>query len=687
MESLSRPAYLVHRWADVERVLRDSETFSSSINGEHMGQFMGELILAMDGAGAPRVPQPRGQGVPGVARSSGGTPSSCGPPIDGLLDGIAPLGRADLVVDLTSKYPVQVICGIVGVPLEDQRAVPPVGRGDQHRSARTRAGHARVAGDARLPRRRSSRTAAASRRDDLISDLVHAEVDGERLTDEQDLRLPAPAAARGRGDDVPRDGQRAARAADASRRAATRRRRPRARAGGDRGDAALGDVGDDGEPRRRGHRHRDRRRARSRRARRSASITGSANHDETRFDDADEWTSAGPPSTTSRSAPARTSASACTSPGSSSASGSTRSSTGCRTCASTPTRPRPSSRGTAFRGRRHAPGAVRRDVTARVLVTRRLPDGGLDPSRPATSSCSATTTSRSPPTSWWRRCRDVDAIVCHLTDRIDARRDRGGRRPASGRRQRGRRATTTSTSPPQHELGVAVCNTPGVLDETTADLAFAPDPRRVAGRASEAERDLRAGRWTGLGHRPVPRASTCTAPRSVSSATAASAGPSPAAPRGSACEVLHHARTRHRRSPGACADLDELLRRSPTSVSLHVPLSARDPSPDRRPPAGADEADRGAREHRARARWSTRRRWPSRSRTGTIFAAGHRRLRARARGAPAAARGAPHGAAPPHRQRHRRDPHAHGAGRGRGGARGAGRRAAGEPGDGVIAAR
>ena len=36
-----------------------------------------------------------------------------------LLDVIAPLGRADLVRDITAKYPVQVICGIVGVPIED----------------------------------------------------------------------------------------------------------------------------------------------------------------------------------------------------------------------------------------------------------------------------------------------------------------------------------------------------------------------------------------------------------------------------------------------------------------------------------------------------------------------------------------------------------------------------------------
>ena len=47
-------------------------------------------------------------------------------------------------------------------------------------------------------------------------------------------------------------------------------------------------------------------------------------------------------------------------------------------------------------------------------------------------------------------------------------------------------------------LGIAVCNTPGVLDQTTADLAFLLI--LAASRlASGAEADLRAGRWAGWG--------------------------------------------------------------------------------------------------------------------------------------------------------------------------------------------
>ena len=47
-------------------------------------------------------------------------------------------------------------------------------------------------------------------------------------------------------------------------------------------------------------------------------------------------------------------------------------------------------------------------------------------------------------------------------------------------------------------LGVTVCNTPGVLDATTADLAFLLILAASRG-ATQAEADLRHGRWTGWG--------------------------------------------------------------------------------------------------------------------------------------------------------------------------------------------
>ena len=181
---------------------------------------------------------------------------------------IAPLGRADLVQPSRSQYPVQVICGIVGVPLEDHEQFAQWAEEINTGPLQPEQGHGRVAGDARLPRAAGRAAPARSRRGDLLTDLVHAEIDGERLTDEKlygFLRLLLPAGAETTFRVM---GNALLRAAVASRRARRGARRPDADPRGDRGDVAVGDVGDDGEPRR-DRRHRDRAAARSRPVRRS----------------------------------------------------------------------------------------------------------------------------------------------------------------------------------------------------------------------------------------------------------------------------------------------------------------------------------------------------------------------------------------------------------------------------------
>ncbi len=95
--------------------------------------------------------------------SSSGTRRSCGPMINRLLDTIAPLGRADLVRDVTSQYPVQVICGIAGVPLEDAAQFHAVGGEDQHRAAEPGGGARGVERDGRVPA--SARRSPAGRSD------------------------------------------------------------------------------------------------------------------------------------------------------------------------------------------------------------------------------------------------------------------------------------------------------------------------------------------------------------------------------------------------------------------------------------------------------------------------------------------------------------------------------------------
>jgi glyoxylate reductase len=117
--------------------------------------------------------------------------------------------------------------------------------------------------------------------------------------------------------------------------------------------------------------------------------------------------------------------------------------------------------------------------------------------------------------------------------------------------------------------GVAVTNTPGVLDAATADLAFtlilAVRRRLVVG-----DRAVRERRWTGgwadpdfLGHDVSGSTLGIVGLGRIGGAVARRAA-------GFDMEVLHTAKRRHR--PG-WVELDELLERADV-VTLHVPLTA-----------------------------------------------------------------------------------------------------------------
>ena len=151
--------YQVTRYKDAERVLRDDTTFSSSINAEHIGQFMGDLILAMDGEEHRKYRNLVAKAFR-ASQLEQWDESLVRPTINRLLDVIAPLGRADLVAgdhieisgagDLRNRRR----------PARRRRAVRAVGRGDQHRSARARARTCREHGDGRLLADPSSRRGA-----------------------------------------------------------------------------------------------------------------------------------------------------------------------------------------------------------------------------------------------------------------------------------------------------------------------------------------------------------------------------------------------------------------------------------------------------------------------------------------------------------------------------------------------
>jgi len=207
---------------------------------------------------------------------------------------------------------------------------------------------------------------------------------------------------------------------------------------------------------------------------------------------------------------------------------------------------------------------------ARILVTRQLPEGGTDP----LEADSHEVVRRDDDTPYTTPelaalAPDVDAIVCLLTDQIDASVLRAG---AAGRLRVIANVAVGYDNvdvPTAATLGIAVCNTPGVLDQTTADLAFLLI--LAASRlASDAERDLRAGRWQGWGI-------SDHVGRDVHGAVLGLVGYGRIGrevarrAEGFGMEVLHHTR-RDTGFPGHVASLHELLSMADI-VSLHVPLT------------------------------------------------------------------------------------------------------------------
>ncbi len=190
------PGYQVLGWDDAEVVLRDNETFASEINLRHIGEFMGELIVGLDGEEHRKYRNLVAKAFR-ASQLERWDETLVRPIIAALVDRIAAEGRADLVRDITERYPVQVICGIVGVPLEDSEQFAKwaveINTGPINREVGFAARDAMT--DYLRPLVEARRAEPTG---DFLSDLVHAEVDGHTLSDERlygFLRLLLPAGA------------------------------------------------------------------------------------------------------------------------------------------------------------------------------------------------------------------------------------------------------------------------------------------------------------------------------------------------------------------------------------------------------------------------------------------------------------------------------------------------------------
>ena len=177
--------FFVYRHEDVFEVLRDGETYSSGhIIDLIMGDVMGKhIMLGMDGDEHRRyralVSTAFRQKT--LARWE---QDRIAPIANELIDSFAGRGHAELVREFTFPFPTKVIAGLLGLPREDYKQF-------QHWSIAilnilSKHDEAVVAGQEvkeylagiLAERRREPR-------EDLISELAQAELDGERLTDEE----------------------------------------------------------------------------------------------------------------------------------------------------------------------------------------------------------------------------------------------------------------------------------------------------------------------------------------------------------------------------------------------------------------------------------------------------------------------------------------------------------------------
>ncbi|TDJ06185.1 MAG: cytochrome P450 [Deltaproteobacteria bacterium] len=196
MKNMPKEIFVAVTHEAVSHVLRDAATFSSSGYEQIMGIVMGHSILEMD---EPEHSRYRGLIQQAFTRKiqARWETELVHPIVHKLIDDFADRGRADLVRELTFPFPVNVIAGMLGLPHEDlpqfhRWAVELISVGhDWERGLAASKKLAEYFGGILAERREQPR-------EDLISLLAQVELDGHRLTDDDIfafLRLLLPAGA------------------------------------------------------------------------------------------------------------------------------------------------------------------------------------------------------------------------------------------------------------------------------------------------------------------------------------------------------------------------------------------------------------------------------------------------------------------------------------------------------------
>jgi cytochrome P450 len=190
-----KPVFIVYRHEEIAQMLRDNETFSSAIVIQAFGDVLGHrVMLGMDEPehGRHRSLVSKAFSQKALARWEDELVGKVG---NELIDGFVDKGRADLVKEFTFPYPTQIISGLLGLPREDYPQFQRWSIALLSFTINPERGKAasKALEDYFAPILAARRKAP---RDDLISGLADAEIDGERLSDEEIfsfLRLLLPA--------------------------------------------------------------------------------------------------------------------------------------------------------------------------------------------------------------------------------------------------------------------------------------------------------------------------------------------------------------------------------------------------------------------------------------------------------------------------------------------------------------
>jgi cytochrome P450 len=187
-------AYAAVSFAAVNKVFRDGRVFNSKIYDSTIGLFIGPSLLAMEG----KVHWDHRNLVSAAFKSKSlarWEPEVVRPIVNGLIDELIDDGHADLVKAFTFEFPTRVITRLLGLPEEDlatfrRRAVQLISYAVNYKKAFEASEALKEYFLEQIDKRRSKPT------DDIIGDLVTADIGGEKLSDEaiySFLRLLLPA--------------------------------------------------------------------------------------------------------------------------------------------------------------------------------------------------------------------------------------------------------------------------------------------------------------------------------------------------------------------------------------------------------------------------------------------------------------------------------------------------------------